>query len=93
MSRMGRQVRVAYEGQPNMKKEEGVNGRIGGHYEYLIFCSHIFKLFEFYIFVTPHGNALQEGFCSFLIPVAQQRVPRRCWPNLEHSTFRDRQAH
>jgi hypothetical protein len=30
--RRGRQV--AYEGQLDIKKEEGVNRRVGGHYEY-----------------------------------------------------------
>ncbi len=38
----------------------------------------------------------REGFFSFLIPVAQQRVPwwpRRCWPGFEPSTFGDRRAH
>ncbi len=32
--RRRRQVLVAYEGQPDMRNEEGVNRRIGGHYEY-----------------------------------------------------------
>ncbi len=34
MCRRGRQVLVAYEGQPDMRNEEGVNGRIDVHYEY-----------------------------------------------------------
>jgi hypothetical protein len=45
----------------------------------LIFFSNIFRLFEFGIFVTPHGNALLlEGLFSFVTTSDQQRVPRRC---------------
>jgi hypothetical protein len=33
LSRRGRQVLVADEGPPDMRNEEGVNRRIGGHDE------------------------------------------------------------